>query len=121
MNRPAEGSGSAAPAATRAAADALDEPRLGRSSAKEVVTARRASYDSPNGHDRARPPDLRRLEDHPWQAADLFRYKISNQKDYILALLFFKRASDLYEEELSAALDELGDVPNARSSPAMAD
>ena len=36
---------------------------------------------------------LRRLEDHLWQAADLFRNKVSNQKDYILALLFFKRAS----------------------------
>jgi type I restriction enzyme M protein len=56
---------------------------------------------------------LRRLEDHLWQAADLFRNKVSNQKDYILALLFFKRASDLYKEELEAALEELGDLPNA--------
>jgi type I restriction enzyme M protein len=54
---------------------------------------------------------LRRLEDHLWQAADLFRNKVSNQKDYILALLFFKRASDLYAEEVTAALAELGDVP----------
>jgi type I restriction enzyme M protein len=54
---------------------------------------------------------LRRLEDHLWQAADLFRNKVSNQKDYILALLFFKRASDLYAEEVEAALAELGDVP----------
>src|SRR2546422_9103926 len=56
---------------------------------------------------------LPRLEDHLWQAADLFRNKVSNQKDYILALLFFKRASDLYKEELEVALEELGDVPNA--------
>ena len=35
------------------------------------------------------PVPVRRLEDHLWQAADLFRNK---QKDYILALLFFKRA-----------------------------
>lgn len=56
---------------------------------------------------------LRRLEDHLWQAADLFRNKVSNQKDYILALLFFKRASDLYNEELEAALEELGDVADA--------
>jgi type I restriction enzyme M protein len=54
---------------------------------------------------------LRRLEDHLWQAADLFRNKVSNQKDYILALLFFKRASDLYAEEVAAALDELGNAP----------
>jgi type I restriction enzyme M protein len=59
------------------------------------------------------PLTLRRLEDHLWQAADLFRNKVSNQKDYILALLFFKRASDLYQEELEVALEELGDVPNA--------
>ena len=59
------------------------------------------------------PLTLHRLEAHLWQAADLFRNKVSNQKDYILALLFFKRASDLYKEELEAALEELGDVPNA--------
>jgi len=59
------------------------------------------------------PLSLRRLEDHLWQAADLFRNKVSNQKDYILALLFFKRASDLYKEELEVATEELGGVPNA--------
>jgi type I restriction enzyme M protein len=59
------------------------------------------------------PLALKRLEDHLWQAADLFRNKVSNQKDYILALLFFKRASDLYREETEVALEQLGDVPNA--------
>src|SRR6266480_4636112 len=59
------------------------------------------------------PLSLKRLEDHLWQAADLFRNKVSNQKDYILALLFFKRASDLYNEEVSVALEQLGDVANA--------
>jgi type I restriction enzyme M protein len=59
------------------------------------------------------PLALKRLEDHLWQAADLFRNKVSNQKDYILALLFFKRASDLYKEETAVALAELGDVANA--------
>lgn len=59
------------------------------------------------------PLTLRRLEDHLWQAADLFRNKVSNQKDYILALLFFKRASDLYKEELEVALEELGGVAGA--------
>jgi type I restriction enzyme M protein len=58
---------------------------------------------------------LRQLEDHLWQAADLFRNKVSNQKDYILALLFFKRASDLYKQELEAALAELGDVEDAKA------
>src|SRR4051794_31940498 len=39
------------------------------------------------------PINLKQLEDHLWASADLFRNKVSNQKDYILALLFFKRAS----------------------------
>jgi type I restriction enzyme M protein len=61
------------------------------------------------------PLTLKRLEDHLWQAADLFRNKVSNQKDYILALLFFKRASDLYKKETEAALEELGGVPEAET------
>lgn len=56
---------------------------------------------------------LARIEAHLWQAADLFRNKVSNQKDYILALLFFKRASDLYREETETALEQLGDAANA--------
>src|SRR4051794_39776068 len=54
----------------------------------------------------ATPTDLTlsRLESHLWAAADLFRNKISNQKDYILALLFFKRASDLYDEAEEVAI-----------------
>src|SRR3954471_14199428 len=63
--------------------------------------------------DVAQPLTLRQLEDHLWASADLFRNKVSNQKDFILALLFFKRASDLYGEETAAALEQLGDVPNA--------
>lgn len=56
------------------------------------------------------PLTLRALEDHLWAAADLFRNKVSNQKDYILALLFFKRASDSHREETAAALAELEGV-----------
>jgi len=56
------------------------------------------------------PLTLRALEDHLWAAADLFRNKVSNQKDYILALLFFKRASDSHREETAAALVELEGV-----------
>src|SRR3954453_11076003 len=59
------------------------------------------------------PLSLRQLEDHLWAAADLFRNKVSNQKDYILALLFFKRASDIYAEELDAALEQLSDLEGA--------
>lgn len=34
------------------------------------------------------PITPRQLEDHLWRAADLFRNKVSNRKDYILAPLF---------------------------------
>lgn len=57
--------------------------------------------------DKNAPLTLRALEDHLWRSADLFRNKISNQKDYVLALLFFKRASDRHREETAAALEEL--------------
>jgi type I restriction enzyme M protein len=57
-----------------------------------------------------KPITLRQLEEHLWAAADIFRNKVSNQKDYILALLFFKRASDLYAEELANAVAELGPI-----------
>lgn len=57
--------------------------------------------------DTTAPLTLRALEDHLWRSADLFRNKISNQKDYVLALLFFKRASDRYREETASALAEL--------------
>jgi type I restriction enzyme M protein len=59
--------------------------------------------------DPAAPLTLRALEDHLWRSADLFRNKISNQKDYVLALLFFKRASDRHREETAAALGELAE------------
>lgn len=56
---------------------------------------------------------LKALGDHLWESENLFRNKISNQKDYVLALLFFKRASDHHAEELATAIDELGEAPNA--------
>src|SRR3954453_17280380 len=61
------------------------------------------------------PITLRQLEDHLWRAADLFRNKVSNQKDYILALLFFKRACDLYAEETARAMEDLAGIDEALS------
>jgi type I restriction enzyme M protein len=57
--------------------------------------------------DQHAPLTLSGLEAHLGASADLFRNKISNQKDYVLALLFFKRASDRHREETAAALAEL--------------
>lgn len=50
------------------------------------------------------------LEAHLWGAAEHLRGHIdaSDYKQYIFPLLFFKRMSDVYDEELAAALDESG-------------
>jgi type I restriction enzyme M protein len=62
--------------------------------------------------DPKQPLTLKALEDHLWESADLFRNKISNQKDYVLPLLFFKRASDRFHEERANALEnDLAGVP----------
>src|SRR3954470_17389829 len=60
---------------------------------------------------------LSQLEDHLWASADLFRglTDVEVQRDYVLALLFFKRACDIYGEESARALDELDGVPNAEA------
>ena len=58
------------------------------------------------------PLSLRALEDHLWTSADLFRglTDVEVQRDYVLALLFFKRACDIYNEETAAAVEELGGI-----------
>lgn len=63
------------------------------------------------------PLTLRALEDHLWASADLFRglTDVEVQRDYVLALLFFKRACDIYAEETAAAIEELGDVSEAEA------
>src|SRR4051794_37394227 len=64
--------------------------------------------------DVAAPLSLRALEDHLWTSADLFRglTDVEVQRDYVLALLFFKRASDIHREETAAAIEELGHAPD---------
>lgn len=57
--------------------------------------------------DTSKPLSVKQLGDHLWDAADHFRNKISNQKDYILALLFFKRASDLSVEGITTGIARL--------------
>ena len=59
------------------------------------------------------PLTLKALGDHLWQSEGLFRNKISNQKDYVLALLFFKRACDRYAEETAADIEDLDGIPGA--------
>ncbi len=54
--------------------------------------------------------DLSSLEAHLWEAANILRGPVdaADFKTYIFPLLFFKRISDVYDEEVTAALEESG-------------
>ncbi len=54
--------------------------------------------------------DLQTLESHLWEAANILRGPVdaSDFKTYIFPLLFFKRISDVYDEEVQQALDDYG-------------
>jgi type I restriction enzyme M protein len=62
----------------------------------------------------ATPLTAKTLGDHLWRSEDKTRNKIQNPKDYVLALLFFKRVSDRYAEETATAFADLEGVPNAQ-------
>jgi type I restriction enzyme M protein len=51
---------------------------------------------------------LSQLESHLWKAANILRGPVdaSDFKTYVFPLLFFKRISDVYDEEYAAALAE---------------
>lgn len=59
---------------------------------------------------------LQELESHLWGAADILRGSIdsADYKHYIFGLLFFKRLSDVWEEEYEARLAEFNDKELAR-------
>src|SRR5215217_2900141 len=52
--------------------------------------------------------ELGRLESHLWEAANILRGPVdaADFKTYIFPLLFFKRISDVYDEEFDTALRE---------------
>lgn len=52
--------------------------------------------------------DLSRLEGHLWEAANILRGPVdaADFKTYVFPLLFFKRISDVFDEEYAAALTE---------------
>ena len=58
------------------------------------------------------------LESYLWGAATLLRGLIdaSDYKQYIFPLLFFKRLSDVWEEEYTAAFEETQDEGYATAS-----
>jgi type I restriction enzyme M protein len=53
---------------------------------------------------------LNQLESHLWEAANILRGPVdaSDFKTYVFPLLFFKRISDVYDEEYATALGESG-------------
>jgi type I restriction enzyme M protein len=53
---------------------------------------------------------LSQLESHLWEAANILRGPVdaSDFKTYVFPLLFFKRISDVYDEEYETALSESG-------------
>jgi type I restriction-modification system DNA methylase subunit len=53
---------------------------------------------------------LSQLESHLWEAANILRGPVdaADFKTYVFPLLFFKRISDVYDEEYAAALAESG-------------
>ena len=56
------------------------------------------------------------LESYLWGAANLLRGLIDagDYKQYVFPLLFFKRLSDVWDEEYAAALGDTGDEGYAR-------
>ena len=62
---------------------------------------------------------LAELEQYLWTAANILRGPIDNAdfKAYIFPLLFFKRASDVYDEEYQKALDKFEGDEEAASYP----
>ena len=54
--------------------------------------------------------DLSTLESHLWEAANILRGPVdaADFKTYIFPLLFFKRISDVFDEEVAQALEESG-------------
>ena len=52
--------------------------------------------------------DLSTLSNHLWESANILRGPVdaADFKTYIFPLLFFKRISDVFDEEIAEALDE---------------
>lgn len=59
------------------------------------------------------PKDLQELKSHLWNCAEILRGSAVDRTDwkgYILPLLFFKRISDVWDEEVAEALELYGEV-----------
>lgn len=70
-----------------------------------------------NGNNNSVDLDIGTLSGHLWEAANILRGPVdaADFKTYIFPLLFFKRLSDVYDEEYAVALEESdGDVEFAQ-------
>ncbi len=65
------------------------------------------------------PIELSALESHLWEAANILRGPVdaADFKTYVFPLLFFKRISDVYDEEYAVALEESGGDEEYASFP----
>jgi type I restriction enzyme M protein len=66
-----------------------------------------------NGNDKTTLLDIGVISSHLWEAANILRGPVdaADFKTYIFPLLFFKRISDVYDEEFANALEESdGDI-----------
>jgi type I restriction enzyme M protein len=63
--------------------------------------------------------DISALESHLWEAANILRGPVdaADFKTYVFPLLFFKRISDVYDEEYAVALEESGGDEEYASFP----
>ncbi|MFM8448797.1 MAG: type I restriction-modification system subunit M N-terminal domain-containing protein, partial [Haliscomenobacter sp.] len=61
---------------------------------------------------------LQALEAYLWGAAIILRglVEAGDYKQYVFPLLFYKRISDVWDEEYAAALAETGDAAYARAT-----
>jgi type I restriction enzyme M protein len=66
----------------------------------------------------AEPLSQQELESYLWGAANLLRGLIDagDYKQYVFPMLFFKRLSDVWDEDYQTALDETGDAYYARAT-----
>jgi type I restriction enzyme M protein len=65
------------------------------------------------------PLSLQDLKTHLWNCAEILRGSAVDRTDwkaYILPLLFFKRLSDVWDEDYDAAFEETGDAGYARAT-----
>jgi type I restriction enzyme M protein len=87
----------------------IDEPNIGSTEAASQVTRRRT------GRTRSGVPSTKSMEQMLWDAACSIRGEkdAAKFKDYLLPLLFLKRLSDVFDDEIHRLAEEYGDRETA--------